>query len=301
VTAFPDQPSRTVTLRLTGDMERYVWHFNGRTLHEEPVIPVRRGEIIRMELINDSMMHHPIHLHGHFFRVINGQGDRAPLKHTIDVPPMGKRVVEFEANEEKDWMLHCHVLYHMMAGMTRIVSYEEQGHGHHPDLSGEHHGMNWWAEGSLQSHFADGWLTVADDRRNYTVDWRVGWQKTAETEYDTGVTYSRYFDPNLSLFAGMRFTNEHDVRNRAIAGVDYRLPLLIESALWIDSEGDVRASAAKRLQLTSRDAVFVGVEYDTGTQWEWSAGFEHLLTKRFSLVAQYHSEFGSGGGILWRF
>ncbi|HEX2862263.1 MAG TPA: multicopper oxidase domain-containing protein, partial [Lacunisphaera sp.] len=146
VTTLPDLPTRTITLRLTGDMERYVWHFNGKTLHEDPVIPVRRGENIRMVLINDSMMHHPIHLHGHFFRVINGQGERSPLKHTVDVPPMGRRVVEFEANEYKDWMLHCHVLYHMMSGMTRIVSYDDQGHHHHPDLSGEHHGLYWWAE-----------------------------------------------------------------------------------------------------------------------------------------------------------
>lgn len=300
-TTLPDNPTRTVTLRLTGDMERYVWSFNGKTLHEEPVIAVKRGENIRMEFINDTMMHHPIHLHGHFFRLINGQGERSPLKHTVDVPPMTKRVVEFEANEYKDWMLHCHVLYHMMAGMTRIVSYDDQGGHHHPDLSGEHHGRHFWADGSLQSHLASGYLTWADDRSNLSIDWLVGWQDVDETEYEAGFTYSRYFNPNLSLFAGVQLTNEHDVEDRFVAGLEYRLPLLVETELWLDSEGDIRAEATKRFQLTPRSAVFVGGQYDSNTRWEWTAGAEYLLNKQFSLVAQYHSEYGLGGGLLWRF
>ena len=70
------------------------------------------------------MMNHPMHLHGPFFRVANRYGDYAPMKHTVDVPPFGKVVMEFEANEEKDWFFHCHVLYHLAAGMARVVSYE---------------------------------------------------------------------------------------------------------------------------------------------------------------------------------
>lgn len=80
--------------------------------------------MIRIEFFNDTMMHHPLHLHGHFFRVLMGQGKYSPLKHTIDLPPMTKRTVEFEANEKGDWLFHCHLLYHMHAGMTRIFSYQ---------------------------------------------------------------------------------------------------------------------------------------------------------------------------------
>ncbi|MFN7343510.1 MAG: multicopper oxidase domain-containing protein, partial [bacterium] len=76
-------PRRTITLRATGDMARYVWSFNGKTFAEEGVIPIKRGEVIRIEFFNDTMMHHPLHLHGHFFRVLMGQGKYSPLKHTI--------------------------------------------------------------------------------------------------------------------------------------------------------------------------------------------------------------------------
>ncbi|MFN7341787.1 MAG: multicopper oxidase domain-containing protein, partial [bacterium] len=72
-------PRREMTLRLTGDMERYIWSFNNKTLTEESTIRVKKGEVRTFQLVNDTMMHHPIHLHGHFFRLINGQGERSPL------------------------------------------------------------------------------------------------------------------------------------------------------------------------------------------------------------------------------
>ena len=122
-TTLPKGRSVTeIPLHLTGDMERYIWSFNGKTMTEESVIPVKKGDILRMELINDTMMHHPIHLHGFFFRLINQHGARSPLKHTVDVPPMGRHTIEFEANVTGDWMFHCHLLHHMMAGMGRVVS-----------------------------------------------------------------------------------------------------------------------------------------------------------------------------------
>ena len=121
----PALPRRSLELRLTGDMERYVWSFNGKTMAEDGVIQIKRGEVLRLELINDTMMHHPLHLHGHFFRVVEGQGKAAPLKHTVDVPPMSRRTIEFLASEDRDWLFHCHLLYHMEAGMMREVRIEE--------------------------------------------------------------------------------------------------------------------------------------------------------------------------------
>ena len=125
-TALPkDRPVREVRLTLDGDMERYVWFLNNKPLSESDSILIRKGEVVRFLLINRTMMHHPMHLHGHFFRVINGQGDRSPLKHTVDVAPMSTTVIEFEANEFGDWFFHCHLLYHMKSGMARVIHYED--------------------------------------------------------------------------------------------------------------------------------------------------------------------------------
>jgi CopA family copper-resistance protein len=106
-----EYPVREIRLELTGDMERYVWSMNGKTLNEADMIKINKGENVRFIMVNKTMMHHPMHLHGHFFRVVNKHGDYSPLKHTFDVPPLGKTVIEFYADEEKDWFFHCHVLY----------------------------------------------------------------------------------------------------------------------------------------------------------------------------------------------
>ena len=99
-TALPAKnPVREVRLTLDGDMERYVWSLNNTPLFASDSIKIERGENVRFIMINRTMMHHPMHLHGHFFRVVNGQGDHAPLKHTVDVPPMETTVIEFEADE----------------------------------------------------------------------------------------------------------------------------------------------------------------------------------------------------------
>jgi FtsP/CotA-like multicopper oxidase with cupredoxin domain len=295
-------PRRSMELRLTGDMERYIWSFNGKTMAEDGVIKIKRGEVLRLELINDTMMHHPIHLHGHFFRVLEGQGSRTPLKHTVDVPPMGKRTIEFEANEYGDWLFHCHLLYHMHAGMARIFSYEEQGHGHTPHLGDHAHDPFYlMLDGSLQSHMSEGLLTLMNSRNDYFGSWDVGYGEGDDTEYEIDVGWKRYFNPNFSTVLGWRFTNMEDAENRAFAGVEYRLPYLIQSSLQIDSEGDARIGLGKSLQITDRLGVFAEVEYDTGSEWEWTLGADYILTKQFSLITQYHSEHGFGGGFSFRF
>lgn len=295
-------PRRSIELRLTGDMERYIWSFNGKTMAEDGVIKIRKGEVLRLELINDTMMHHPIHLHGHFFRVLEGQGSRTPLKHTVDVPPMGKRTIEFEANEYGDWLFHCHLLYHMHAGMARVFSYEEQGPGHMPHLGEHAHDpLYFFLDGSLQSHMSEGMLTAMNSRNDFFGSWDVGWGEGDDTEYEIDLGWKRYFNPNFSTVLGWRFTNMEDAENRAFAGVEYRLPYLIGSSLQIDSEGDARIGLSKALQITDRLGVFAGVEYDTGTEWEWTVGADYILTKQFSLITQYHSEYGFGGGFSFRF
>nr|WP_246553236.1 copper resistance system multicopper oxidase [Sphingopyxis soli] len=114
---------RSLDIHLTGNMERFMWSFDGVKMsdHHEP-IPFTEGERVRINLINDSMMSHPIHLHGHFFELVTGKGDRSPRKHTVLVQPGGTASFDFTADALGDWAFHCHMLYHMHAGMMRVVS-----------------------------------------------------------------------------------------------------------------------------------------------------------------------------------
>ena len=106
-------------------MERYVWSINGKVLSEADSLLVRKEENVRFVLVNKTMMHHPMNLHGHFFRVVNRHGDYLPLKHTVDVAPLSKTIIEFAADDQGDWFFHCHVLYHLEAGMVRVVAYQD--------------------------------------------------------------------------------------------------------------------------------------------------------------------------------
>jgi FtsP/CotA-like multicopper oxidase with cupredoxin domain len=111
------EPTRTVTIRLTGNMERYVWTLDDTRFNEAKPIRVRYGERVRITFSNETMMAHPMHLHGQFFEVENGQTDRKPLKETITVPPGQTVSVVLTAREVGAWPLHCHLLYHMVSGM----------------------------------------------------------------------------------------------------------------------------------------------------------------------------------------
>ncbi len=115
-------PGRTVEIHLTGNMERFMWAFDGQPYGpDRKPYAFERGERARVVLVNDTMMAHPIHLHGHFFELVNGQ-DRQPLKHTVNVAPGGKVAFDFTADEPGDWAFHCHMLLHMHAGMFAVVT-----------------------------------------------------------------------------------------------------------------------------------------------------------------------------------
>jgi len=116
-------PGRELELHLTGNMERYMWSFDGRKFSEvvEPIL-FHEGERLRLTLVNDTMMPHPIHLHGMFFQLVNGETDHKPNKHTIVVKPGEKLSIDITADAVGDWAFHCHLLYHMHAGMFQVVS-----------------------------------------------------------------------------------------------------------------------------------------------------------------------------------
>lgn len=123
-TTLADGPPRRFALKLQGDMARYVWTIDGQVYPDADPLVIRQGERVSVELENQTMMWHPMHLHGHFFRVLTGAGERAPLKHTVNVPPSGRVAIEFAADNPGDWLFHCHNVYHLEAGMARVFRYQ---------------------------------------------------------------------------------------------------------------------------------------------------------------------------------
>ncbi len=119
----PRPPNRVIDVHLTANMERYMWSFDGETLSDgaQP-IPFRLNERVRVNLINDTMMPHPIHLHGHFFELVHGAPGHRPRKHTVNVLPGGRVSFDLTADAEGDWAFHCHMLLHMHAGMMRVIT-----------------------------------------------------------------------------------------------------------------------------------------------------------------------------------
>lgn len=114
-------PDRAIEVHLTGNMERYMWSIDGRTMSDgHNPLPMRTGERVRVTLVNDTMMTHPIHLHGHLFELVTGHGDHAPRKHTVNVAPGGRVSWDVTAIGG-DWAFHCHMMLHMAAGMMRVV------------------------------------------------------------------------------------------------------------------------------------------------------------------------------------
>ena len=115
-------PNREIELHLTGNMERYMWGFDGKKSSEAEPIQFYYGERVRLTLVNDTMMNHPIHLHGMFMELDNGAGLFKPKKHTINVKPAERLSLDITADALGNWAFHCHVLYHMEMGMLRVVS-----------------------------------------------------------------------------------------------------------------------------------------------------------------------------------
>ncbi len=117
------QPEREILVRLGGNMERYIWTLNGKKYSDSGPMNLRYGERVRLKFVNDTMMAHPMHLHGMFVQLENGQPmEKLPNKHTVIVPPGGSYSVLLTADEPGEWAFHCHLLYHMAAGMmTKAV------------------------------------------------------------------------------------------------------------------------------------------------------------------------------------
>jgi FtsP/CotA-like multicopper oxidase with cupredoxin domain len=119
---FDDRkPDRIVEVRLTGNMERFFWSINGRKFSEADPIVLKYGERVRFRFINETMMNHPMHLHGMWMLPRVGNGARDPLKHVVNIKPGTRLDVDIPADAEGGWAFHCHLLYHMETGMMRKV------------------------------------------------------------------------------------------------------------------------------------------------------------------------------------
>jgi CopA family copper-resistance protein len=306
-TAFnPHNPVREIRLTLDGDMERYVWFLNDKPLSETDHIEIKRDETVRFIMINRTMMHHPMHLHGHFFRVLNGQGDYSPLKHTVDVAPMTTTVIEFAAEEFGDWFFHCHLLYHMESGMARVVHY--QGFTADPATAAVrdrlyHDPFFLYGRMDALTQMTQGTLVYANTRHIFSAEWQAGWQRVNDREWEVVPTYNYYLNRFAGVFAGVDLEGVDDRfdKHEGVFGLRYLLPLNIGSRVWVDTAGEFQFAVSKHLDFTPRLAIFSEAEYDTEEQWEVRAGASYMLSKNFSLIGQWHSEYGWGGGLRWQF
>jgi CopA family copper-resistance protein len=117
-------PDREIEMHLTGNMERFMWGINGVEFSDADPIRIKHNERVRLTMVNDTMMNHPMHLHGQFMELENGHGERAPLIDTITVKPAERVSLLIDGHEKGPWFFHCHILYHMDGGMARVFYVE---------------------------------------------------------------------------------------------------------------------------------------------------------------------------------
>ena len=309
-TLDPNKPMREVPLTLTGNMIRYVWSFDNKVLSKSDKILIKQGENVRFILTNNTMMRHPLHLHGHFFRFVNKQGEYSPMKHTFDIQPMETVIIEFYANEEKDWFFHCHVLYHMMAGMARVVSYENSPPNEQVSERDKmklfHEDKMWWLWGvtKIATDGVFGEINYSNNFNQIASTYRVSYQNQYEFQPD----YSRFIDKRqfLSLYIGadirntltIREVDQEEDRRVGVVGARYLLPLFIQSELRLDHKGQVRFQLSREdMPITRR----LRLAWSVNTDKEYNIDFDYFVRKFLSIHASYDSEYKYGMGLtfLW--
>jgi hypothetical protein len=148
------------------------------------------------------------------------------------------------------------------------------------------------------SNFTEGYLTASSTRNQLALAWEVGWQEVPSAEYELFASYRYHFNRFYRALAGGHF---QDGDNRAVFGMEALLPLNVESQIWVDTDGEVRISLEKDLQLTSQLGVRGEVQYDTELKWEGRVLLLFNLNRHLALLAGWHSEFGFGGGLNLRY
>lgn len=318
-------PVRELYFELSGNMNRYVWSLNNKVVSEVDKILIRKGENVRIVLFNGSMMRHPMHLHGHDFRLLNGHGDFAPMKNVVDIMPMETDTLEFNANVEGDWFFHCHILYHMMSGMGRVFSYYDQAPNPlipNPKLAqrrlfADDRKYHFMADIGLESNGSDGEVMLANTRWGFTSLWHLGLHD--RHGYESETMFGRYFgkrqwwyayagfdyhfktlDPDeKNIFGGEetnmfgQTSNKND-RKTGVIGIAYTLPMLFVADARIDGDGKFRFQLMREdVPLTKRLRMNLMVNTDK----EYMLGGRYILTRYLSLSSHYDSDMGFGAGI----
>ena len=312
-------PVREIRFELTGNMNRYVWSMDNKVLSEVDKILIKKGEIVRITLYNNSMMRHPMHLHGHDFRVLNGQGEYSPLKNVLDIMPMETDVIEFAANADGDWFFHCHILYHMMSGMNRVFSYENsEPNPYLPNkaaaykkLQAESNESHFMAQNDFATNGNDGMAMIQNARWSFGTEWRLGYNKMHGYEIETHI--GRYIGKNqwFMPFIGFDYryrkmgmdqqetnlfnqSNTKDNRSLVSLGFDYTLPMLVIFQAEVYHNGDVR------LQLMREDIPIskrVRAGFMVNTDKEYMADLRYIINKNMGIRTHYDSDMGFGVGL----
>ena len=323
-TTLPAGPWKELKFDLTGNMNRYVWSLDNKVVSETDKILIKKGENIRIILFNNSMMRHPMHLHGHDFRLLNGQGENAILKNIIDIMPMETDTLEFNANERGgDWFFHCHILYHMMSGMGRVFAYDNplidktditDPKAARRGLNREDSRLHPMGSIGLESNGSDGEFMFSGTRFKISTEWRLGVKAMHGTESETN--FGRYLGRNQWVFPFIGFdyhrnkienTNEKNLfgqlsnqnnRKAFVAGIQYTLPMLFIAESRIDSKGKFR------FQLSREDipvAPRLRLNLSGNSDKEYTAGLRYIVTKYFGISTHYDSDMGYGAGITFTY
>ena len=308
--------AKVIDLELSGDMERYTWYINGKPFSEDKYIEIRENEVITFRLINTTMMHHPMHLHGHFFRLLAGQGESAPLFHTVDVAPKSTVSIEFHANEPGIWFLHCHNLYHMKMGMARLVKY--QNIERPPELLEDEQKWElemvhdytpfWSREADVYSNFAKVELEGSFGR--YEAEIEVEELDFGDLDnldnLEVEAIVRKYVDRFLALGGGVVY--KHQKAYAALAAL-YNLPGNIELEGYMRHDGKVKIKLIKEIPISERfelrlEPKFKSVEdtdledharlhhgHDHGPRpfmdWSFKTEFYYNYNQKFSVGTNY--------------
>jgi CopA family copper-resistance protein len=323
-TNLPTPPSGAGGLKelhftLSGNMNRYVWSLDNKVISETDKILIKKGENVRIVLYNGSMMRHPMHLHGHDFRILNEHGDYSPLKNVIDIMPMETDTIEFQANADGDWFFHCHILYHMMAGMGRIFSYENSAPNpliHDPKMAYKMLKMDdrmfhFMGENDFASNGNDGEAMLSNTRWSIGTEWRLGYNDSHgyETETHIGryIGKMQWFMPFIGFDWRYRKmgmdeqeqnlfgqTNTKDNRSVFSAGMEYTLPMLVKAQVEVYTDGNVRVQFERKDIPISRR---LRMNLMWNTDKEYMAGLKYIVARNFGITTHYDSDMGIGFGL----
>ena len=298
-------PRLEMKLELDGDMSRYTWFINEKTISEDKYIDINKGDVIRFVIVNKTMMHHPMHLHGHFFRLLNGQGKFSPLKHTVDVGPYQTQTIEFLADEPGVWMLHCHNLYHMHSGMAKVVRYRSFEIPHeimpaenHDAHDHDAHAIDsWFNYGVIDAFSNAGQLYLRTSNTRNQVDARISSRYDDNWNGEGEILGRRWLDKYWNIFVGGEAFN---FESRGVVGTTYILPLFVESSVFFDSRGKFRLDLAQRLQWTSHLYSDWDVTARDSQGTEWGANLMYGFNWSWALGAKLTNNSG-GVGFTGRF